>query len=59
MWYNFTQEAKMAQYKTGRNTKEKIIEASKSLFYEKGYNNMIIINNITKTDQKVEMQNAN
>ena len=29
----------MAQYKTGRNTKEKIIEASKSLFYEKGYNN--------------------
>ena len=26
---------------------------------EKGYNNMIIINNITKTDQKVEMQNAN
>ncbi len=28
----------MAQYKTGRNTKEKIIEVSKSLFYEKGYN---------------------
>ena len=26
---------------------------------EKGYNNMIIINNITKTDQKVEMQNSN
>ncbi len=29
----------MAQYKTGRDTKEKIMEASKSLFYEKGYNN--------------------
>lgn len=28
----------MAQYKTGRNTKEKIMEASKALFYEKGYN---------------------